>query len=821
MSPIEPPEGATDRLSTPSKKGAKARPDVKHIVPLPDDAPRIPAHPKLGLPHQTWCYKTAGGKIVGFICRWNTSNGERDKTYSPLIWGVSGDEDARWHYRGFATPRPLYNLDKLAQSDGPVLVVEGEKAADAAARYLPDGWTVTTSPGGGQAVKHCDWPPLRSRAVVIWPDNDDPGRDYAGAVVATLSNIASTIRVASVPIEMPEKWDLADDLPDTLSESAIIGIIESALTYEEQPIGDPNIDQEIDPNIDVDRSIVPLGYDNGIFYLMSAHSKQIQEMPANRICDEAHLRALCPIDEYWANRAESGGKIDWKRQGMNLMAACYSKGVYRSENARGRGAWMDEGRVVIHLGDELLLDGRLISPTAIKSQYFYPAAQRFSAKSGIERGEWLSDDASSRLVRLIKMLRWANPLSGDLFAGWIATSLVCGALKWRPHAWITSQRGSGKTYIVNEIVHPILGDIALYPLGRSSEAGVRQSILRDARPIVFDEAETEGRNAEEKRQEIMSLMRMSSSESPGHLMKGTVGHNPVEFKIRSMFLLASIGVSLKKSADESRCVVLTLEPSYAHTMAARQAKENHFSQLRQEVSSLLECDPNFGAKLFARMVRLIPILRRNVETFSSIIAQTIGDRRVGDQMGTLAAGLYSLMTQKEVTQKEVEAYIEARDWSEFVHGQEIQEDEEILRYLVSSTARVELTNGTKSDRPIGELCAIACRLAIEDKITVEEARRSIRYIGIRWDGNNGDEAGFYISNDHKALNDLMMGSEYGSGWQRILKQMPVSKPSRSTIQFHYGAKTRARWLPVQALLGLDGNEGEDSFLPDDNVDLPF
>jgi putative DNA primase/helicase len=84
-----------------------------------------------------------------------------------------------WRWLGFPKPRPLYGLDRLAaRPKAPVVVTEGEKAADAAALLLLDHVAVT-SPGGSKAAKAADWSPLAGRHVVIWPDNDAPGQAYA------------------------------------------------------------------------------------------------------------------------------------------------------------------------------------------------------------------------------------------------------------------------------------------------------------------------------------------------------------------------------------------------------------------------------------------------------------------------------------------------------------------------------------------------------------------------------------------------------------------------------------------------------------------
>ena len=70
---------------------------------------------------------------------------------------------------------PLFGAEQLSlRPDAPVLLVEGEKTAEGAARCLPDA-VACTWPGGVKAVGKVDWKILADRDVVLWPDNDDAG----------------------------------------------------------------------------------------------------------------------------------------------------------------------------------------------------------------------------------------------------------------------------------------------------------------------------------------------------------------------------------------------------------------------------------------------------------------------------------------------------------------------------------------------------------------------------------------------------------------------------------------------------------------------
>ncbi len=125
---------------------------------------------------------------------------------------------------------PVYGVDRLAaKPDAPVLVVEGEKAADAAQALLPE-WVAVTSQGGANAAGKGDWAPLAGRDVAIWPDNDEPGARYAADVARQLETAgAASVRVVEIPAGWPEGWDLADPLPPGVTAEQLRGLLEAAL----------------------------------------------------------------------------------------------------------------------------------------------------------------------------------------------------------------------------------------------------------------------------------------------------------------------------------------------------------------------------------------------------------------------------------------------------------------------------------------------------------------------------------------------------------------------------------------------------------------
>jgi hypothetical protein len=130
-------------------------------------------------------------------------------------------------------PWPLYRLNELAaEPETPVVVAEGEKAADAAARIFPNS-IATTSPSGAQSAHKADWSPLHKRDILLWPDNDKAGRDYMAAVTTASASVVRSIRMVDAT-KLAEQfaaegerdgWDCADGLkahaPEALRDAAI------------------------------------------------------------------------------------------------------------------------------------------------------------------------------------------------------------------------------------------------------------------------------------------------------------------------------------------------------------------------------------------------------------------------------------------------------------------------------------------------------------------------------------------------------------------------------------------------------------------------
>jgi len=206
-----------ERVAVPAV--AEEHDDGKHVSPIPADAPDVPkTHPRFGRPTATSVYRDEQGATLFRVLRFDPP-GERKQFLTLSLWRDAAG--LRWRWKAFPPPRPLYNLDKLAaRSDAPVVICEGEKSADAAARVFPNCVCIT-SPNGSQSASKADWSPLHGRRVLIWPDADEPGSTYAAEVAAILHPLDCQVSIidasglASIDPNGDQRgpakgWDAAD-----------------------------------------------------------------------------------------------------------------------------------------------------------------------------------------------------------------------------------------------------------------------------------------------------------------------------------------------------------------------------------------------------------------------------------------------------------------------------------------------------------------------------------------------------------------------------------------------------------------------------------
>ena len=209
FAPLRDDELRASERAAPADKKEDSRP----IIPVPVDAPepdwsRLLPVDAVGDPVGIWTYLTADGEIAFYVARWKSKDPNKPKVIRPVTWCRFPDGSKGWALKAMPAARPLYNLPAILVAPAKaVVVVEGEKCADAAAHVFLDH-AVTTWAGGSRAWKLSDWQPLSGRDVLLVADADERGREAMRGVAAHLTSMGCLVRV-SLP-DGDDKDDIAD-----------------------------------------------------------------------------------------------------------------------------------------------------------------------------------------------------------------------------------------------------------------------------------------------------------------------------------------------------------------------------------------------------------------------------------------------------------------------------------------------------------------------------------------------------------------------------------------------------------------------------------
>jgi putative DNA primase/helicase len=531
--------------------------------------------------------------------------------------------------------------------------------------------------------------------------------------------------------------------------------------------------------------VIPLGYEQGpVYYYYSTSLRGVAALkPAEHT--RGALSGLASAPRYWESFEQFQSKqgLSWGQLADWLMTQCREKGIYDPGRVRGRGAWLEGDQPILHVGDALVIDGKHAPLVYPGSRYIYQASitllPEILAPASTKEAHWL--------VKVCRLLRWEIPAHGTLLAGWIAIAPISGALRWRPSVWLTGSSGAGKSYVMDKVVSACLGKIAIAVAGQTTEAGLRHALQSDARPVIFDEAEAEDQQAAIRMQAILALVRVSASENSPDIAKGQIGQSQAKlFRIRSAFLFQSINVSLAKRADESRITVLSLRD---HSTQADIGFDDLDTTIRERIT------PEFGAALISRSVSLIPVIRANAETFARAIASTLGSRRLGDQIGTLLAGAYSLHSAGVISYPDAVTYVQREQWAaESVDAAE-KDECRLLRYLMAAKLRL----GT-SEMPVSRLVEAAQATDRVDGLPdPETAARALREAGIKY-GHHENLPGLFVSTNHPSLKNLLRGTDWAASWSRALGRLPGTVSGANIAQrFGLGHQSRAVWVPMSTI----------------------
>ncbi len=514
-----------------------------------------------------------------------------------------------------------------------------------------------------------------------------------------------------------------------------------------------------------------MGHNMGQYYYLPRGSKQMVALtPGGHT--KNNLYELAP-KAWWEEgfKKDRGKDVDWDYAVNALLQTSQKIGIFKPESMiRGAGVWIDEGRVVIHCGDRLLVDGKPMDPFMIGSRYVYQAAEKIFEIDP----EPLESIEAVKLRKICEAPTWENPLSGTLLAGWLVMAPLCAALDWRPHIWVTGESQAGKSFVLNKVMMPMIDIICLRLSGGTTEPAIRQLLQWDGRPVVLDEMETENQRDDINVQQILMLARKSSSGD--RIAKGSQDGQGVVYSVRSMFAFASINPSIKQRADESRVSMLYLRRNRAPDA------EQQFQDLKAFAKETLT--EKYARQLLARTVSNIKVIMKNSETFTDAAATVLRDRRAADQIGPMLAGVYSLHSPKEISVKEAEEWIRKHDWTLHTAVGEAADHDRLYDRLMSSTIPVlQSFKGQRHEAQIGTVIQVALGYVDMD-YTQQDARAALLNVDIKT-----TQEFVYIRRPSMHISRILKETIWATNWAKAIINAEGIKWNEPKKLVRFGATT--------------------------------
>lgn len=251
------------------------------------------------------------------------------------------------------------------------------------------------------------------------------------------------------------------------------------------------------------------------------------------------------------------GKFDVYGIASAISMAAAERGIFDPEGAvRGVGAWSDDdGRLVYHLGDRLVIGGEEHPPTTHQAR-IYPAQPPIPHPAEDVRD---GADPYSDLIAALETWSWARPeIDPMIMAGTFAVQAFGGALDWRPAAWITGGAGSGKSALQKLFLHLHGGEKGLVQSTDPTARGIAAQLGQSTLPVALDELEP-GDTGSQKERAIIETARVAASG--GRWMRGSSDQKGSSGQLRSTFLFSSILIpGVLKSQDRQRMIILNLLP---------------------------------------------------------------------------------------------------------------------------------------------------------------------------------------------------------------------------------------------------------------------
>jgi len=712
----------------------------------------------------TFAIRNIDSDILYFIARYEKKrkptedepNPKNDKEVIPFYLGIDGK-----YYSGlpWEDKIPMYGVNKIKHGSR-VVIVEGEKKAVQAGE---SDFVFVSPVGGGAKFQYADLEPLKlASEVIFWPDNDEPGMKAVLSIFEkTPCKKKSIIKIT----DRPEKWDVCDLLEQGEDPDFFINNTEKFQPTEDdflkykihkpaksEPPPPTDEPPSYDPLKPIQNSYFHfLGWDDEYHYFMILKTRVIMTIGKQSFTSSKCL-SIAPL-MFWESiqcTTDKGGFKILASQDF-LQENSVKAGRFSMDIVRGAGVWIDGKHKVVNTGSELYIDGIKTKYEKFDSRYVYVTSEKDFGK--IE-GEMASSTDGKKLFKLFESQKWVNPQSLYGAMGWSLISNFGGCLNWRPHIYITGKIGSGKSWLLDNVVKPLVGDYAHYGSGSDTEAGIRRSIMQEPRPVVLDEMKIKSKKDESNIGNIMNLIRNSSSDASAKITMASPDGGTINFNVRSPFCLSSDQIPYETEDLASRILICELETPHHNNRKFHEEEKSSDSRKFIDVLS----DPDiFRTRIFQKLEDILnDIYWLQNDKWGLKGVPYFDTNRIRANWAPLLAVIYNVLNDTPMTKGNLDMATQwvvttCGNWSDdslVMTGDE----ENIINVILEHTVRIEM-----EERSVAEMLL---------DLDGYEHKKYLGRMGIKVNAKNQ----LCIATNSQKIKEILKNKSYSENYDSQLKR---------------------------------------------------
>lgn len=532
------------------------------------------------------------------------------------------------------------------------------------------------------------------------------------------------------------------------------------------------------------------------------------------VCSSHFLLALADggIDNGTQEIREIGEKIPfsvrWERVQDGLVHAALDAGLVDPESVHGRGIYKDGDHYLLHTGRGLYINNKEYSNGDEELQNKYTMSSEHVSIKGFKP---ITAQQTHKFYDLCKMLPWDDDdvPSAEILAGWTFASYMAGCVSWRPHLWLHGPQGSGKSRIIQDVLGGLLDGfcINIGNVGSTTVAGVKQIIANAAVPVLFDEAEKEGSeansNASKNLKGIIATMRSSASDSRSRSVVGTSEGTAKTYTVNCPFALASIHTNIVEAADETRIIKLAVDAKKFHT---------DFKGVVIPACDVI-CEKEYRIGMLLRAYQQVPLYFKILNKVHDLFSKNIiNNPRYADTYSSPIAGFLAMVCDDVPGDDVIMGLLKQIKTSRFImedNGTMVVDERFILNTILESSINatmftvlhdgLEVKSSPKKDKVSVQHCIDLLdeyfKLETEfereqfekrEGFQARELDNAMRHYGCRYFKRASGDYVFALSIKSPLLDKIVKGAA-GTGWQNILKKHKdlIYSADRPTIKVKY------------------------------------